>query len=103
MVTSAKLDFKVILRQSAWRLAGLFAVATGVYSARRYVFKDFGIDSLPAGILGTALFILLGLKLNVAYNRWWEARQLWGSITNDSRSFARALMVLQTAIRPCQT
>jgi putative membrane protein len=37
--------------------------------------------------IGTAISILLSFKLNQAYDLWWEARKVWGSIVNDSRSF----------------
>ena len=37
--------------------------------------------------LGTAISLLLSFKLSQSYDRWWEARKIWGSIVNDSRSF----------------
>lgn len=45
---------------------------------------------IPLGIgtfLGTAIALLLSFKLSQSYDRWWEARKIWGSIVNDSRSF----------------
>lgn len=36
--------------------------------------------------LGTAISVLLSFKLNQSYDRWWEARKIWGAIVNDSRS-----------------
>ena len=36
--------------------------------------------------IGTGL--LLGLRLNRAYERWWEARTLWGALVNVSRNLA---------------
>jgi putative membrane protein len=44
------------------------------------------------GILGTIISLLLAFRSNQAYDRWWEARTLWGAIVNDSRSFARQVM-----------
>lgn len=41
--------------------------------------------TIPA-FIGTAISILLSFKLNQSYDRWWEARKVWGSIVNDSRS-----------------
>lgn len=46
--------------------------------------------SIPA-FLGTAISILLSFKISQSYDRWWEARKIWGAIVNDSRS-----LVLQT-------
>jgi putative membrane protein len=42
--------------------------------------------TIPA-FIGTAISILLSFKLNQSYDRWWEARKIWGAIVNDSRSF----------------
>ena len=44
--------------------------------------------------IGTAISILLSFKLNQSYDRWWEARKVWGSIVNDSRSFVIQLQTL---------
>jgi putative membrane protein len=43
-------------------------------------------------ILGTVISLLLAFKSNQAYDRWWEARTLWGAILNDSRSLTRQLL-----------
>jgi ion channel-forming bestrophin family protein len=40
-------------------------------------------------ILGTVISLLLGFRSNQAYDRWWEARHIWGAIVNDSRTLAR--------------
>jgi len=49
---------------------------------------------MPLGIpafLGTAISVILSFKLNQSYDRWWEARKIWGSIVNDSRTFVLQL------------
>lgn len=45
----------------------------------------------PIAILGTALAFIVGFKNNASYGRIWEARQIYGGIVNDSRSFAFTL------------
>ena len=45
----------------------------------------------PIAIMGTAVAFIVGFKNNASYNRMWEARQIYGSIINDSRSFAYTL------------
>src|SRR5688572_11950932 len=55
--------------------------------------KD-NLPDMPIGIpsfLGTAISVILSFKLNQSYDRWWEARKIWGSIVNDSRSFVLQL------------
>jgi ion channel-forming bestrophin family protein len=49
--------------------------------------------TVPA-FIGTAISILVSFKLNQSYDRWWEARKIWGSIVNDSRSFVIQLQTL---------
>lgn len=49
--------------------------------------------TIPA-FIGTAISILLSFKLNQSYERWWEARKIWGSIVNDSRSLVIQLQTL---------
>jgi putative membrane protein len=42
-----------------------------------------------AGVLNTIILsLLLGFRNRAAYDRWWEARRLWGQLTNDSRNLA---------------
>ncbi|HEU4471461.1 MAG TPA: bestrophin family ion channel, partial [Flavisolibacter sp.] len=43
-------------------------------------------------MLSTALAVFLGFRNSQVYDRWWEARQLWGTLVNYSRSFARQLL-----------
>ncbi len=60
-----------------------------------YHTQDIAMASLPfsiAAILGSALAIFIAFRNNNAYNRWWEARTLWGSIINNSRIFARQVI-----------
>lgn len=45
----------------------------------------------PFAILGVALSLFLGFRNNAAYDRWWEARRLWGGLVADLRSLAREL------------
>ncbi|MFC6226086.1 bestrophin family protein [Hymenobacter artigasi] len=41
--------------------------------------------SLPS-ILGSAISLLLAFTISQSYERWWEARKIWGAIVNDSRT-----------------
>lgn len=42
---------------------------------------------LPIALIGTAVAFVVGFKNNATYDRLWEARRIWGSITNLSRSW----------------
>ena len=43
----------------------------------------------PFSVLGVALSLSLGFRNNAAYDRWWEARKLWGVLISDMRALAR--------------
>lgn len=63
----------------------------GVFSSFVYVLslylQHLTIPFSIVAFLGTAISLLLSFKLSQSYDRWWEARKIWGSIVNDSRSF----------------
>ena len=56
--------------------------------------KRLGLDNLPLPLVGTAVALVVTLRNNAAYARWWEGRMLWGQIVNDSRSFVRGLIAM---------
>jgi putative membrane protein len=49
----------------------------------------FTLDAAPLTLLGLTLAIFLGFRNTVAYQRWWEARTLWGELVIAARSLAR--------------
>lgn len=66
----------------------LFAFVMG-YLDNSSIFKSVSIPlSIPA-LLGTAVSLLLAFRTGQSYERWWEARIVWGAIVNDSRSLIR--------------
>ncbi|MBR9860586.1 hypothetical protein GYB22_07510 [bacterium] len=44
----------------------------------------------PVSVIGIAVAFYLGFKNNSSYDRTWEARKIWGSIVNNSRTFSAA-------------
>lgn len=54
--------------------------------------KFVAIPFLPVGTIGTAVAFYIGFKNNQAYDRLWEARRLWGGITNTSRNLATMMI-----------
>lgn len=55
--------------------------------AHLFDLKPIEIPIVPVTILGGALAIFLGFRNNSAYDRWWEARKIWGGIVNTSRTW----------------
>ena len=50
---------------------------------------DYALNASIPMVIGTAIAIFLGFRTNSAYERWWEARKLWGSIGAESRNLVR--------------
>lgn len=60
-----------------------------------YVFAGLNamrVPFLPVATVGTAVAFYVGFKNNSAYDRFWEARKIWGAIVNSSRSWAAAVL-----------
>ncbi|WP_316830551.1 bestrophin family protein [Pedobacter aquatilis] len=71
----------------------MIASCTVAYLVRAYLIAHhFEIPSIIPTVLGTAIAFFIGFNNNQAYDRWWEARKVWGALVNDSRSFTRALL-----------
>ena len=69
---------------------GLFAAGICLFSwiCERAFDWRFGLEVAPHEIAGAALGLILILRTNAGYDRWWEARKLWGGIVNQSRNLA---------------
>jgi len=54
--------------------------------------KIFGekipLNTIPFTLAGVALAIFLGFRNNASYDRYWEARKLWGHVVISSRNLA---------------
>ena len=59
--------------------------------------KRFDIPAIVPTVLGTAIAFFIGFNNNQAYDRWWEARRVWGALVNDSRSWARDVLTYFSA------
>jgi len=80
----------------AWKNL-LVTLIVSVTVTALYVFLDWkflSIPFLPVGTIGTAVAFYVGFKNNQAYDRLWEARRLWGGITNTSRSLAASVLAI---------
>jgi ion channel-forming bestrophin family protein len=83
----------LIVYYYSWRMV-LFSVFTGSVAIFVYDYLDWkwvAIPWLPVSLVGTATAFFVGFKNNQSYDRSWEARKVWGAITNHSRSFSAAV------------
>jgi putative membrane protein len=88
------------IRGSGWKrtypriaIITLFSVLV-TYLETHADIKKFTLTATPFTLIGLALGIFLGFRNNIAYDRYWEGRKLWGSVVNASRSFARQALIL---------
>lgn len=70
---------------------GIFAVVIGLLDMLPWFQKISLPLNIPA-LLGTAVSLLLAFRTSQSYERWWEARTVWGAIVNDSRSLIRLVI-----------
>lgn len=77
-----------------WKVDVIMIIScTASYFVREYLIAHhFQISAIIPTVLGTAIAFFVGFNNNQAYDRWWEARKIWGALVNDSRSFARNLI-----------
>lgn len=77
-----------------WKVDIIMIIScTFAYFIREYLIAyHFEISAMIPTVLGTAIAFFIGFNNNQAYDRWWEARKIWGAIVNDSRSLARNLI-----------
>lgn len=75
------------------RLGVLLIAVAAYYIVAGLVAQKLQIRVIDRGSLGSVvntliLGMLMSFRNRAAYERWWEARGLWGQLTNDSRNLA---------------
>lgn len=93
MLLNRPIPFSFLLGKIKYEALAVLIFANVIFGLRHY----YGLEllSIPLAIpalLGTCISLLLAFRTNQAYERWWEARVIWGSIVNDSRTLIRQLM-----------
>jgi putative membrane protein len=68
------------------------AIAGLVCLAEAMTETSIAIEVTPYEVAGAALSVLLVLRTNAGYDRWWEGRKLWGGIVNQSRNLGSAAL-----------
>lgn len=90
MITPRGPNLGRMLKYVGWPLALLLAWDVLIVLAYKVLgWTWVGSQSVPLALYGSAIGIVVGFRNNSAYDRWWEARKLWGRIVNSSRSLAR--------------
>jgi ion channel-forming bestrophin family protein len=72
-----------------WRIAIFGAVAAAVWLIGTYTGMIPTSEIAPYELIGVTLAVLLMIRTNSGYDRWYEGRKLWGGIVNQSRNLAQ--------------
>ncbi|MDF1727362.1 MAG: bestrophin family ion channel [Sulfitobacter sp.] len=75
------------------KIVGIAFLTTAVLFVDMYVVALPHISIAAMGIFGVALSLFLGFRNNAAYDRWWEARKLWGAMIADVRNLGRHMCI----------
>lgn len=90
MILEKRIPFKYWFHKAKWDMLIVIIFSVVIYFAKEYIL-DLNIPISIGTFLGTAIALLLSFKLAQSYDRWWEARKIWGAIVNDSRSLVLQL------------
>lgn len=75
-----------------WRRVAVIAALSVVATWGYHRYPWLNVKVTPFTLLGVPLGIFLGFRNTASYERFWEARKLWGSLVNTSRSLARQII-----------
>ena len=90
MLLNKRISIFTFLKQIKFDITAILIYAIVVGIADQYGFlSKIEIPIAMSAIIGTALSLLLAFRTAQAYERWWEARIIWGAIVNDSRTLIR--------------
>src|SRR5215472_12731998 len=98
MIVLKSAKFWMLPRYVGRPLIVLFAFDVAVAVA--YVFGGWtwlALPDVPLSIFGGVIGVVAGFRNASAYARWWEARTIWGSFVNSSRSFARQVLTMMVS------
>ncbi|RYF95862.1 MAG: hypothetical protein EOO02_22885 [Chitinophagaceae bacterium] len=93
MLVKKRISVFYFLNLIKWDLLAIFIYSTIIGTLDHYlIFRDISIPISVSALVGTLLSLLLAFRTSQSYERWWEARTVWGAIVNDSRTFIRQLI-----------
>lgn len=75
------------------RIIGVTVLSLAVLLVDHNVMRLPHISIAAMGVFGVALSLFLGFRNNAAYDRWWEARKLFGTMIADVRNLGRQMNV----------
>ena len=100
MIIQRNISWKLVFR-FAWINLFIFTVYDStvvlIYHHYEHEGQVLSIPFAPISVVGIAVALYVGFKNNSAYDRFWEARKIWGGIVNYSRTWANQIMSYVTS------
>lgn len=92
MLLNRPISILYFINKIKWQLLFVIVFALSVgYLHLHPIFTGIDVPLSILALVGTIVSILLAFRTSQSYERWWEARVVWGAIVNDSRTFIRQL------------
>lgn len=86
MYVTKNLPLRTMLQTGVIHLAWIMVWTSLILFLFKYLNQQWiCIPWTAVAVVGTAVSFYIGFKNNQAYDRLWEARKIWGTITNTSR------------------
>jgi putative membrane protein len=87
MLINDKFNVYQLLRVTGLKFLALFILAAAVaITSTRLELRHLLFPTELVAIIVAAVSIFLAFRINTGYARWWQARLVWGSFVNDSRT-----------------
>ena len=71
------------------KILAVAALSAAILSIDKLALPLPHVSISAIGVFGIALSLFLGFRNNAAYDRWWEARGLWGQLIAEIRNLGR--------------
>ena len=89
MIKTEKQGFAELIKIALPYFSGTLVYAILVLWIEEYYGDHiFKLSAQIGSVFGLAVAFFLGFRMNSAYDRWWEARKIFGELVNNSRSFS---------------
>ncbi|TLV01516.1 bestrophin family protein [Dyadobacter luticola] len=98
MLINKQVSVSYFINLIKWDVLAITCYATMTGAMDHYsIFRGLTVPLALSGLVGTLVSLLLAFRTAQSYERWWEARQVWGAIVNDSRTLIRQLIQFMPA------
>ena len=94
MYVSKRIGVLRLFARSWQNVAAIGVVVAATTAVHIELLDSYLHVSMAVAAVGTAISFFIAFFTAQAYDRWWEARKIWGEFVNDSRSFGRLVATI---------